>query len=232
MTDADGRLGPEARGQGAPEVTCAAPTCRRGPSQGRLCHTDADRLGQWLVDLGDDWRALDATPTSASPSTGGRGGGLASQRAPARLDVLVLTDPRSRARDDEDPDGNRTRSLLEVLGSWADTVRGERGLAATGRYDVEVDRRLLAIHLQRWVVHQAWVDEFFIEIRDVWAQVKAATGQSSGPRPVRACPAVVGLPAGRCGGPVWLDRHAAWCGHCGTAWSGFQLVRLLQESAA
>ncbi len=232
MTDVEGRLGPAARGLGVSDVTCAAPTCRRAPARGRLCHTDGDRLGQWLVDLGDDWRRLDATPTSSPSSDGGRGGGLASQRSPVRLDVLVLTDPRSRARDEEDPDGNRGRSLLEVIGSWAATVREERQLAATARYDVEVDRRLLAIHLERWIFYRDWVDEFFIEIRDVWAQVKAATGQSSGPRPVRACPAVVGLPAARCNGPVWLDKDAAWCGHCSTAWSGFQLVRLLRESAA
>lgn len=226
------RLGPAARGTGAPDITCAAPTCRRAPARGRLCNADVDRLGQWLVDLGDDWRSLDATPTSSASPDGGRGGSLASHRAPARLDVLVLTDPRSRARDEEDPDGNRGRSLLEVLGSWAATVRDERKLAATDRYDVDADRRLLAMSLHRWIVSREWVDEFFLEVRDVWAQVKAATGQSAGPRPVRACPELVGDPSARCNGPVWLDKDAAWCGHCAAAWSGFQLVRLLREQAA
>ncbi|MDP5182157.1 hypothetical protein QOZ88_05870 [Blastococcus sp. BMG 814] len=231
MSQPDQRRGEGARGDGEPDVVCAAPTCRRAPSRGLLCAADADQLGQWLADFAADWRQLDATPTSAT-SGGGRGGGLASHRAPARLDVLVLTDPRSRPRDDADPDGNGARSLPEVLGSWASTVREDMGTPGTERYDVQADRAFLAAALSRWIVHRDYVDELFIDVRDVWAQLKAATGQSAGPRPVRACPTLAGQPAARCNGPVWLDKDAAWCGHCGTAWSGFQLVRLLREKAA
>lgn len=232
MTVTDDRLGPGARGGGLPDVTCAAPTCRRRPVAGLLCGTDATRLGQWLADVAGDWQQLDAAPTSSTSTGGGRGGGLASHRAPARLDVLVLTDPRSRERSAADPDGNRARSLPEVLGSWAATVRDERELTATPRYDVRVDRQLLVDQLDRWIIHRDWVDDFFVEVRDVWAQLKAATGQSTGTRPVRACPELVGQPAARCGGPVWLEKDAAWCGHCGNAWSGFQLIRLLRDVAA
>lgn len=242
MTD---RLGPDHRGDGPPDVTCAAPTCRRRPTHGHLCGADASRLGQWLADIGDDWARLDAAPTSTSwaPDRIGHGG-LAFTRSPARLDVLALSDARTA----RDPDTGAL-SVPAVLGEWADTVREARGLTVptvvrvarhglvirqtTSRapYDVTADRALLAIQLP-WIVGQDWVGDFYADLRDAWAALKAATGQRTGQRPVRACPAPVGHPPAPCGGPVWLDKDAAYCGACGQAWSGFQLVRLVQGAAA
>lgn len=267
MTHPD-RLGPAHRGEGAPDVTCAAPTCRRRPTHGQLCETDASRLGQWLSDIADDWTRLTAAPaiTTWAPDHTGHGG-LAAHRSPARLDVIVLRDRRSRERDDTDPDGTNGRGLPEVLHSWAATVRDERGLvlpiqrrtvplggrpagptcdhwcqhdtclAWTMRGLIRVrptvadDRALLATHLD-WICGRDWVDEFWTDIRDVWAALKAATGQRTGQRPVRACPAPVGEPPAPCGGPIYLDRDAAYCGACGAAWSGFELVRLVNTGSA
>lgn len=232
MTRLEDRLGAEHRGQSEPTTTCAVPTCRRSAVGGRICPSDQARLGQWLADVGADWQSLDPIPDMTSPGAGRTSGGaLASHRAPARLDVLVLTDPRSRARDQHDPDGNPHRSVPEILGSWAATVRDERHLTQTAGYNVPADRRLLADHLD-WIASRDWIDDFHTEIRDIWAQLKAATGQTTGSRPVRACPAPIGQPPARCNGPVWLDTGAAWCGHCGAAWSGFQLVRLMSAVAA
>jgi hypothetical protein len=112
----------------APE--CAAATCTRPAAPGHvLCRSDGEKLGQWLAQLLDEVAMLDATPSMAGrePGTGGPGG-LASQRSVGNLDVMVLRDRRSRARDAEDLDGNAGRSAYEILSSYAAVVRDERQL--------------------------------------------------------------------------------------------------------
>jgi len=239
MTGTLERLGPAARGAGLTADPCTAPNCRRSATPGSLlCPTDLGRLGQMLAEIADDLHRLTAAPTATgwAPDQG-RGGGLASHRSPARLDVLALTD----ARTTRDPD-TRSLSIPAVLGEWADTVRehpdrklaiptvthvgwrGGRLVRTTVRapYNPAVDRATLAAHLG-WIARQDWVADLFADIRDVWAAIKAATGQRSG-RPVRACPQTVD--AHRCGGPVYAQKGAAWCAHCGHGWTGVELVRL------
>lgn len=74
---------------------CAASRCTR-PAAPVLCDTDTRRLGDMLAGLGAEYEQLTAAPSmqGREPGTGG-GGGLASQRSPARLDVLVLRDERT-----------------------------------------------------------------------------------------------------------------------------------------
>lgn len=236
MTAPD-RLGPQARGVGLTADPCAVSTCRRAATTGKLCPADLAKLGDMLAQIGDDLGRLTTTPTAAgwAPDQT-RGGGLASHRSPARLDVLALTDVRT-ARDHD----TRSLSIPAVLGEWADTVREARALAiptvtrvqrrggrlvrtaTRGPYNPAVDRATLTAHLE-WVARQDWIGDLWDDVRAVWAALKAATGQRSG-RPVRACP----RPADggqRCGGPVYAQKGAAWCAQCGHGWTGFELVRL------
>lgn len=107
-----------------------AASCGRLQAPGSLlCATDTRRLGDWIARIGDEYERLSAVPSmqQREPGTGGRSG-LASQRSVGRLDVIALRDKRGRDRDDTDPDGNATRGVLEVLGSWAILVREERGI--------------------------------------------------------------------------------------------------------
>lgn len=109
---------------------CVASSCGRMQAPGsRLCQSHTLNLGDWIARIADQFALLDAVPSMAmrEPDTGGRSG-LASQRSVGRLDVMALRDARGRARDEDDPDGNATRGVLEVLGSWATVVREEKSI--------------------------------------------------------------------------------------------------------
>ena len=112
------------------QYVCLAPGCTREPRTGRLCAGHTEKLGQWLADIEDLYATLDAGLSQATDYASTGHAGLASQRSPARLDVLVLRDKRSLEYDptDGDPDGNRGRGVLEVLGSWARLVREQRSI--------------------------------------------------------------------------------------------------------
>src|SRR4051794_38532613 len=75
--------------------TCAATTgCKRRPANGTLiCRGHLERIGTILRDLEDEAALLTAVP-SMQQRTGNGHATLASERAPARLDVLVHTDRR------------------------------------------------------------------------------------------------------------------------------------------
>lgn len=109
---------------------CTVLGCERPQSPGwTICATDGIQMADWLNDLPDLYRQLDAHPDLPSPSAArdGRGGGsLKSMRSPALLDVIVLRDGRSKERSIYDPDGNRGRGVLEVLTARAWQVREDR----------------------------------------------------------------------------------------------------------
>jgi hypothetical protein len=214
--------------QAAP--SCVAPGRAHPPTDGAmLCSAHTSTLGQWLADIPALWDTLDAAP-SMQATTGARGGTLASHRAPARIDVLVLRDPRSRERCAEDADGNHGRGVLEILHSWARVVREERALVDPGPVTVGSERALLVAHLL-WTVQQPWCDELYADVRAAWTLLRAAHGLRA-PKPAARCwvPQATG---GLCGGPVWSDPGQAWCGDCRTVWTGMELLRIssvLQEA--
>lgn len=207
------------------EHLCSAPACRRHPAAGwNLCRAHAAKLGQWLADVEDLYATLDAVPSSAVDLNHAHGSVLAAHRSPARMDVLVLRDVRSREQDDEDPDGNHGRGVLEVLGSWARIVREARDLAAPDKpATVTSERGILVAHLD-WCLSQDWVDELYADVRAVWALLKSAHGERA-PKPQARC-WVPQEDGSLCGGPIWADPGAAWCGTCRTSWSGADLLRI------
>lgn len=62
---------------------------------GLLCTAHFDRLADMLREIEDEAAMLSAVPSMAI-RTGSGGGSLASERAPARLDVLAFRDPQTR----------------------------------------------------------------------------------------------------------------------------------------
>ena len=114
---------------------CLATGCTHAPApSARLCAVDVQRLGDWIAGLGAAYDRLSAVPSMQAPAAGSvHGGGLKSHRSVGDPDVMVLRDRRSSVRDDTDPDGNRGRGVLEVLGYWAAAVRAERKLTAPTR---------------------------------------------------------------------------------------------------
>lgn len=107
---------------------CVIPGCTRPAAPGwQVCASDGQHMGKVLARIGDRVAQLDAAPATAAPGGEHTGGGtLASQRNPARLEVLVLRDHRSTERDPGDPDGNDGLSVFEVLHAHAEAVRETR----------------------------------------------------------------------------------------------------------
>jgi hypothetical protein len=201
-----------------------------GADVGLLCRGHLEKLGAILRDIEDQAAMLDARP-SMQIRTGSGKGSLASERAPARLDVLVHTDRRrgtgKSETDDDALAAGETLPILDVLHSWARIVREERDLADPETVTVTGERDVLSRHLE-WVAEQAWVDEAYGDLRKLLGQLKGSNGTQDD-KPVGRCY----LPAdvGECGGPIWVDMAAghAHCGRCKEVWDGPQLAMLSWE---
>jgi hypothetical protein len=99
------------------EWTCAqcggtASTDRSKPDVGSICFHCARRLRRWLLDIPDLFAQLDARPGSAGPPlVPAKRRKLSGSPALARLDVILLQDPRTTTSayygtyDQDDPEG-------------------------------------------------------------------------------------------------------------------------------
>lgn len=109
---------------------------------GYLCRHHLDRLATMLREIEDEATHLDARPSMAMRTGGGRGS-LASERAPARLDVLAFLDPQTRQwTRDEQP--RYTPPAPKAYGPWCLFCNHETCVAwRTGRprdlHDDEAD---------------------------------------------------------------------------------------------
>lgn len=207
----------------------AANGCKRHAVIGYLCRGHFERLGAMLRDIEDEAAILSAVP-SMQQRVGSGKGSLASERAPARLDVLVHTDRRrGTGRSETDDDANAagdTLPILDVLHSWARVVREERGFVP-GSVTVTGERDLLTRQLE-WIAEQPWVDECYGDLSRLLGQLRACNGTAP-EKPAGRCY----LPDvdGECGGPIWVDQVAghAYCGRCRATWDGPQLALLNHE---
>lgn len=228
-------------------VICTGPTAA---IVGLLCSGHYARLSNMLRDVEDEACHLDARPSMQQRVGSGRGS-LASERAPARLDVVALNDRRTRGAgqrppgphcaecwhgscedirawiDAHDSGALLSMSILDVLGSWARLVREERGMTDPDTVTITGERDLLTRQLD-WVAEQSWVDECYTDLRNLLGQLQSANGTTP-EKPVGRCY----LPAeeGPCGGPIWVDLPLgdAHCGRCQSTWTGYQLTMLSFE---
>ena len=131
--------------QAADEQLCVIGHRKHRAHDGKLvCTHHAQEIATWLRDVEDQAALLDPRKSMAV-ATGGKGGSLASQQAPLRLDAVVLTDRRRNSGrltlDDHDALGlDDTPEVFDVLTTWAETVRGERNLSRL-TLDVVLGRR-------------------------------------------------------------------------------------------
>lgn len=173
---------------------------------GLMCQGHFDRMGQMLTDLELEAAVLSAVPSMQQRMDGGHGS-LASERAPARLDVLVHTDRRrgtgKSETDDDAHAAGETLPILDVLHSWARIVREERGLTDGGPVTVVSERAVLALH-REWIATQPWADECFTDLRQLLSQLRAANGHRA-ERPFSNCPAIIG--GDYCTGNVWIREE-------------------------
>lgn len=184
------------------ESGTACVICARDAEQGYLCANDYGRLGAVLRQIEEETAILDATPSMQQRTDSG-GGGLPSQRSPIRLDALVALDPRRGlmrwASDDFDPWGlDDTASVVETLFSRARTVEEESGETMPPP-TVSGLRDYLTTQLP-WIARQPWVDEMFIEMRELLGQLQR-TNKTQDEKPVGLCH----LPRfeSTCGGRIW-----------------------------
>jgi len=206
---------------------CLVCTKPRTADVGYLCHNHLERLAAMLRDVEDQAAMLTAVPSMAI-RTGSGGGSLKSERSPARLDVLVHTDHRRGTgmseTDDDALAAGKTLPILDVLHSWARTVREDRALDRPRHVTISGERDLLSRHLG-WVAGQPWVDEAYSDVRQLLGQLKGVNGTQD-EKPVGRC--FVPIPDGICDGPIWVDDAMghAHCGRCQATWDGTELHRL------
>jgi hypothetical protein len=194
-----------------------------------VCWKHLERLAVMLREVEDQAVMLDARPSMMVRTDSGKGS-LASERAPARLDVLVHRDHRrgtgkSETDDDAHAAGD-TLPILDVLHSWARVVREERDLASPERVTVSGERDLLTRHLE-WVCAQPWVDEAYSDIRTLAGQLKSSNGTNAiRPKAVGVCPTL--LEDGECGGRLWPndERGEVTCDNCGRIFGSDELRHL------
>jgi Zn-finger nucleic acid-binding protein len=177
--------------------------CHREAEQGYLDAECFSRLASMLREIEDETAILEAVPSMAIRSGSG-GGTLASHRSPAVLDAIVARDPRRGTGrigwDDADPWGiDDTASVLETLHSRARTVREDLEYEPPARITITGERGLLTEALP-WIAQQPWVDEMFMEMRDLLAQLKR-TNKTQADKPVGRCYLI--RFDNVCGGTIW-----------------------------
>lgn len=132
-----------------------------------------------LDDILTDSAQLDPRRGERGMVEGRRTSAPLSRRAPADLDVLVLTDPRT--------------GVLAVLMHWAGRIRWEKKMASPPQRSRLTESTTIRRYWD-WSMRQPWGGEMF-------DQLAALAGQLHEYRygtPVRPCPV--------CGEPVRLDR--------------------------
>ncbi len=80
-----------------------------------ICHTHTATLSHTITDIARLWDTLDDLATTARTGTGGCG---FNSQAPARLDILALTDPHTH-----DGDVPNATAILTALANWIAGVR-------------------------------------------------------------------------------------------------------------
>lgn len=181
----------------------------------QTCTRCSTRLLRHLREVEACLDALDAVPATG---TGGRRAPGFGSRSPARDDVILVLDPRSRI-DRHQP----TPAAMAALTSWCQLVSEERqlrGAQSTSPAD-------LCGYLRRhhgWITAQPWIAEYATELRGLRDQVRALAGLAPEP-PKGRCWHV--FSDGECGGPLWWtdDRESLRCGDCQRIYTGLDLIR-------
>lgn len=207
---------------------------RRDPEPGTHCCADCihgpNGLAALIIDIERLHRALDPTPGSGGP-TERRAPGFNSQ-SPARDEVLVLTDPRTRG------DGASPDAVVNTLTGWAG-IAAEDGPADPAHTVPDAAAELTRLDTLQWLAAQPWIDETHTDLTTSRHQLQRVLGRLEPTIPIGTCPTVLDLdPPEVCEGQI---RARVWgetarCRACGRAWEGpeqlHQLARLLGDALA
>lgn len=209
--------------------------CQRSDTHRYSCDTCTETTRRRLREL-ELYAAWLATPTMLEPTrgtTGRRSPGYGS-RPPARDDVLVMLDHRSRTEptgpDDED---TPVWSILGTLYAVATFVRGHVGDSVPRRLTLAGELGYLLGRLD-WCATQPWVDVIAADVRQLHAQARAVAGdrppERLGTCTEQGCSGAV-YPA-RLRDPDGTRVDGARCKRCGQPYTGLDLVGLAKRGEA
>jgi hypothetical protein len=143
-------------------TTCAVPGRKHQADEAlQICRNHLDELGEWLYEIEEEEKKLDARPSLQGSWNATRGGRLASHQSPARINPLVHSDPRYVLAEDLTTtvgiDG--TLSVFGTLHGWANQIRDGREIKFPGRWITEQLRPgpicVNCSHAScRWMVHR------------------------------------------------------------------------------
>lgn len=136
-------------------------------------------MGGLLADILTDSAHLDPRRGERGPVEGRRTSTPLSRRAPADLDVLVFTDPRT--------------GVLAVLMHWAGRIRWEHGMYG-GKLRSRATEAAIISRYWDWAMRQPWGGQMHAELSSLADRLHEHRFGT----PVRPCPV--------CDLPVRLDR--------------------------
>ncbi|MFE0451617.1 hypothetical protein ACFW2D_10050 [Streptomyces sp. NPDC058914] len=186
------------------DTSCAV--CDR-TSETHTCVACQSRIRGLLSALPEQYCFL---AMSRQREQGGGGDGRSSTRLhaplPGREDTLNLMGPWARQSVTDAEDQVGPVPVLAVLESWCQVVTEERGLTPVRVHVSSMTDRLLR-HLP-WIVGQAWIADFELELRELMKAVKAITRTEPRrvPLPV-LCPSCEMLTLVR-------EDHSGWAAEC------------------
>jgi hypothetical protein len=138
-------------------------------------------------------------------------------RSPARLDVVVARDIRSRTRVVGPEDEPRAPvSILGTLHTWARWIRCEQDVSAPRAITVVTEVGYL-ISSAEWSARHPWVSFPFTEVQSLHNQCRRQAHDHPG-RPIGRCPTL--LPRGECRTPLFVPAvgDSVRCHGCRRTW--------------
>lgn len=203
-----------------PGAPCGAGACLSVAADGwTVCRRHGLEAGEMLAALGSEYELLSAAPAGTQRREGEAvsGGTPKHLRSPANLDVLVVTDSRSKLPVDGDLDGNAAPAVLTWVLNVGELIRAERVPGDPFTLVFAVARTRIAQHLG-WVLSEDWAGGFVWDLR---GHLRALRRLNSAPipRPRRGRCRACGQAA------LGWDGATAACTSCGGSWSGLAVLR-------
>lgn len=137
--------------------------------------------------------------------------------APARLDALVLRDPRTK------PDGHR-QPIPRIVRDYADQTCDGRNLTRVHTFTAWIN--ILTVHTA-WITMQPWITEFAANVEACAKALAHDLGDTPRSGTVAHCPLVIGGTV--CGGRIRALTYSlgVHCDRCSAQWVGdLELHRL------
>jgi hypothetical protein len=211
---------------------CIVPRCNRGDARPAEIPADRYACTKCVTALRHTLRGIEVYAhlltimTLPMQGRGERRSPGFGSRSPARDDVIVALDYRSRTGGDgPDDEVQPTRSILGSLHQLASWVRGEQDVTAPREITVTTEIGYLLGGVE-YAARQGWVDEFATDLRELHAQCRRLAGDQPA-RPIGRCPTLLD-DGGECGTPLYMPTtgDSVTCRGCDREWRRPEWERL------